>query len=273
MRYLYAALILGGLSACAPAVPDSGAGIGYNNSLQDRRARDAALAGGATSASVAPPLAVSSEPLAAAGTLPTQAPVIQHSAAADDSAAEIAREAAAALGEAPAAADPGVPLQAIPAAPASAVASAGNGAVGLSDENDFKAVSSRESIQSDAERIARNRAQYQEVEPTALPRRSDETGPNIVQYALSTTNPRGMQLYSRSPLKLPGRAARNCAKYGSADLAQMAFLERGGPTRDRLGLDPDGDGFACNWDPAPFRQAAIAGAAANAGSTSGHTGD
>ena len=25
--------------------------------------------------------------------------------------------------------------------------------------------------------------------------------------------------------------------------------------RDRMGLDPDGDGFACAWDPAPFRLA------------------
>ncbi len=48
---------------------------------------------------------------------------------------------------------------------------------------------------------------------------------------------------------------RNCAKYGSPDLAQMAFLSKGGPKRDRMGLDPDGDGYACSWDPAPFRQA------------------
>ena len=32
-----------------------------------------------------------------------------------------------------------------------------------------------------------------------------------------------------------------------------AFLEAGGPKRDRKGLDPDGDGFACAWDPRPFR--------------------
>jgi hypothetical protein len=38
-------------------------------------------------------------------------------------------------------------------------------------------------------------------------------------------------------------------------MAQIAFLERGGPKRDTLGLDPDGDGFACYWDPAPFRKA------------------
>jgi hypothetical protein len=32
-------------------------------------------------------------------------------------------------------------------------------------------------------------------------------------------------------------------------------LSNGGPERDRLGLDPDGDGFACYWDPTPFRLA------------------
>lgn len=260
MRYLYAALILGGLSACAPAVPDSGAG--YNSSLDAQRARDAELAG-ATSSLMAPPMAVSSEPLAAAGTLPSQAPFGGSSmqmAAGEDSAADIARETAAALGDVSVTATPMEPLQASPANPApAAVNTVAASNSSISDENDFKAVASRESIQSDAERMARNRAQYQQVQPTAVPTRAGNTGPNIVQYALSTTNPRGMQLYSRSPLQVPGRAARSCAKYGSADLAQMAFLEKGGPQRDWLGLDPDGDGFACNWDPAPFRQAALSG--------------
>jgi hypothetical protein len=32
-------------------------------------------------------------------------------------------------------------------------------------------------------------------------------------------------------------------------------LANGGPERDKEGLDPDGDGFACGWDPRPFRSA------------------
>ena len=48
---------------------------------------------------------------------------------------------------------------------------------------------------------------------------------------------------------------RNCAKYVSDAAAQEAFLKTGGPERDRYGLDPDGDGFACRWDPTPFRAA------------------
>ena len=35
--------------------------------------------------------------------------------------------------------------------------------------------------------------------------------------------------------------------------AQRAFLAAGGPDQDRLGLDPDGDGFVCGWSPLPYR--------------------
>jgi hypothetical protein len=80
--------------------------------------------------------------------------------------------------------------------------------------------------------------------------------PGVVSYALSTTNAVGQKLYRRSIFALPALAARNCAEYPSDDAAQEAFLAAGGPERDRLNLDPDGDGFACNWDPAPYRRLA-----------------
>jgi N-acetylmuramoyl-L-alanine amidase len=54
----------------------------------------------------------------------------------------------------------------------------------LSDEQDFDAVSARETIESDAERLARLRAEYQVVDPGALPERASGTGPNIVAFAL-----------------------------------------------------------------------------------------
>lgn len=126
--------------------------------------------------------------------------------------------------------------------------------IGISDEQDFNAVAERETIESDAERIARNRAQYVIVQPTALPTRPGDTGPNIVEFALATTHAPGVQLYQRSSLGLRDPNAA-CAKYTSSDKAQQDFLARGGPDRDRLGLDPDGDGFACAWDPRPFRTA------------------
>ena len=37
---------------------------------------------------------------------------------------------------------------------------------------------------------------------------------------------------------------------------EAAFLAQGGPAVDPLGLDPDGDGFVCGWDPARYRSAA-----------------
>lgn len=129
------------------------------------------------------------------------------------------------------------------------------GNTGISDEQDFGAVSSRESIESDAERLARQREAYQVIQPEAIPDRPRDTGPNIVAFALSTTNQPGEQVYSRSGFNSQARFNRNCAKYSSSDQAQEAFLERGGPQRDGMSLDPDGDGFACYWDPRPFRAA------------------
>ena len=122
---------------------------------------------------------------------------------------------------------------------------------GISDEQDFQAVAQRETIESDKARIERNRSQYQVVQPGALPTRSGAAGPNIVDYALATSHPVGTQLYRRSTLG--GGGGARCGGYASPDLAQEAFLSRGGPERDRLGLDPDGDGYACGWDPSPFR--------------------
>lgn len=141
------------------------------------------------------------------------------------------------------------------AAPATTTLATNN--AGISDEQDFEAVSSRESIQSDAERIQAQRQQYTVVEPTALPERPSNSGANVVSFALSTTNAVGQSLYRRSSLFADSRLAANCAKYTSSDLAQQAFLDAGGPERDRLNLDPDGDGFACYWDPAPFRAARL----------------
>lgn len=128
------------------------------------------------------------------------------------------------------------------------------GLASISDEQDFAAVSARETIESDAERIARNRAEYVIVQPGELPQRPGEIGPNIVEFALATNHAPGVQLYKRSGLSVRDQNAA-CSKYASPDKAQEDFLSRGGPERDRLGVDPDGDGFACSWDPRPFRTA------------------
>lgn len=126
---------------------------------------------------------------------------------------------------------------------------------GISDEQDFSAVASRESIESDKQRIAENRAQYQQIQPTELPARTDASGgPNIIEYALKAPNRLGEPIYRRSSIALSNHE-RACARYATPEAAQQAFLKSGGPQRDPKNLDPDGDGFACYWDPTPFQKA------------------
>ncbi|MEP3330122.1 hypothetical protein [Sedimentitalea sp.] len=233
---LYLGLSLGLISACAPQVPDSGAT--YN-------AREAELASGVASAErLALPQAVTSQPLSPLGSPVPPAPV---SGAPVGTPEGIAAETAAVLASSSAV---GTAPAIAPVAPAPVIASSG-----LSVENDFSAVSENRSIQGDAALIAENSAQYQVIQPTALPSRSSGSQPNIVAYALGSSHPKGTRIYSRSGINLQGRAERNCANFPSSDIAQIEFLSKGGPDRDRAGLDPDGDGYACGWDPAPFRKA------------------
>ena len=94
------------------------------------------------------------------------------------------------------------------------------------------------------------RAQLVVVQPGALPNRVE--GVNIALYAQQTTNAVGERRYRpRVGARVAG--VGSCGRYRDPDAAQRAFLAAGGPTGDRLGLDPDGDGFACSCDPAPYR--------------------
>lgn len=216
------------MAACAPSVPDSasgvpdtGHGVGFQNYAEYEAAREAQLSGQSTA--IAGPVPVQSAPLDAEGTASASA----------------------------AAANSGVaPVQASPGNAAPPVVS---NAAGISNENNFDAVSSQRDIQADAALIAQNRANYQLVTPTDLPTRSGSSRPNVVEFALRTNNPKGTSLYRRSSFNADAKFRRACAGFTSDDLAQEEFLAKGGPQKDRLGVDPDGDGFACNWDPAPFR--------------------
>jgi hypothetical protein len=221
---VFSMLALGVMAACAPQVPDSGVGFDSYADYQQRQTQQ--LQG----QSLPPPAAVSSAPLGSPMPL--------------DPDAQLAADTAAALNLG------GVALEASPSNPAPVAVNA----AGISQENDFEEVAGLRTIESDAAAIARNRAQYVLIQPTELPRRSGDGGPNIVEYALRTTNPKGVSLYRRSTIGFQNYD-RNCAQYPSADQAQIDFLARGGPERDRRGLDPDGDGFACDWDPRPFRAA------------------
>jgi hypothetical protein len=210
------------LAACEVPVPDSG--VGFDNSNFKPRISDEPL--NATSTTAIPTLpatdSVGSDALAVLdATAPTQAT----------------------------AGDTGF-VEASPSNPAPVQV----GNAGISDENDFAAVDARRSIEADAERRQQIAAQYQQVEATDLPERDAGAGPNIVEYAVLSNNPVGNRLYRRLGLNAANRFARNCRAYPSADQAQIDFLTRGGPERDPRGLDPDGDGYACDWDPTPFQK-------------------
>jgi hypothetical protein len=245
------------LAACAvtpPAVPDSGRGVGFGDYADfelDRARREAQLTG----QRIGGPLSATRAPVPIAETADTT----QAIPTSDLAAAGIGLGAAANGGDGIGSAST------VGSAPLSAVTSGpiGESAVErdqrlannpeISDENNFDAVSGRESIESDAERRAQQAEALIVVEPVPLPTTRADSGPNIVSYAISAPNQKGQEWYSRSILSGESRFSSNCATYGSPDAAQRDFLTRGGPERDPRGIDPDGDGFACGWDPAPFR--------------------
>ena len=219
MRFLSVVAVLA-LAACSPSIPDSAAGVGFDDYDAFRAAQTADLSSGSGAIPTGPVIgeetigAVSTDPLAQAERAIAEA------------------EAAEAAGVAPPSSNPSI-----------------------SDEQDFGAVSARESIESDAARIAANRDARIEVAPQPVPERPGSERPKIVAFALASNNRVGEQVYPRSGVTSASRFQRNCARYASPDLAQEDFLARGGPEQDSRGLDPDGDGFACFWDPSPFRAA------------------
>ncbi len=239
------------LVACAQPIPDSnpspGVGFeGYDSYATERARRDAALQAMRAASPVPEGPAIASETMTA---LAVESPV---SGTAPVSTAVAANREATA-GTAPVQTTTIAVTE--PTGENTAVQTALTDNPDISDEQDFSAVSGRETIESDADRLASNREQYQVVQPGALPERSGNDRPNIVAYALTTTHPLGTPMHKRSKRANIDRFNRVCAAYGSNDQAQEAFLSNGGPDRDRKGMDPDGDGFACYWDPTPFRRA------------------
>lgn len=208
MQFLVPAVMMLALVGCATAVPDSGAGVGFDNYDQARLAREADLRGQAAITEPAAPITTATADTTAIATT-DQTPATANKPA----------------------------------------------KVGISDEQSFAAVTGRETIESDRQRLERQAAQYVVIDPKPLPQRAGTSTPSVVDFALSTTNAVGQPLYSRSTFLAAQRYDRNCAKYRSPERAQEDFLRMGGPQKDRRGLDPDGDGFACTWDPAPFRKA------------------
>ncbi|EPX81172.1 hypothetical protein [Litoreibacter arenae] len=226
MRGFCAVLMVAGVAACAPTVPDSGAGVGfddYDTYLSQQQARDAQLRNQGSSAQAMTP---------------------------EQETANAAVAAVRGTGGQPARGE-SVPAGVQNTSPI-AVPEPDLDNPSISDEQDFQAVSSRQTIESDAARRRAQSAEYQVIAPTALPRRPGDDAPTPVEFALQTSHPVGQKVYRRSILA-SGKTAKACSGFSSVELAQDAFLKAGGPQKDKLGVDPDGDGYACGWNPAKYR--------------------
>jgi hypothetical protein len=117
----------------------------------------------------------------------------------------------------------------------------------ISNTQDFSVASAQDTIESDAARLEALKQDYRIVEATAVPTRKG-AGVNLASYALSQKQAIGEKTYRRR------NTQSQCGKYrNNADEAQRVFLSAGGPDRDRRGLDNDGDGFACDWNPDQYR--------------------
>ena len=230
MRKSFLILPVLALAACEPAVPNSGAGVGFGDYQEYLAQREAQLQGQKT------------PPLLASGTGYGQT-----------AAATTASTVATTTGPGYGAAGYGAPLNATnlsttAVAPTTVPAASGNGSIG----SDAMAA-----LRATAPAGAAVTAPAPAMAPAAVPSApmvSGSAGPNLAAYALSATNAPGQSVWPRGGLRLTN-TEKACAKYVSPDLAQMAFLERGGPQKDPGNLDPDGDGFACGWDPRPFQAA------------------
>ena len=119
----------------------------------------------------------------------------------------------------------------------------------ISQTQDFNVVTQQETIASDAAKLAALKETYTVIEPEALPTRSGGNDVNLASYALSQKHAVGTKKFRRFSLESSG-----CSRYRKdADAAQRAFLQAGGPEKDRRRLDGDGDGFACDWNPDRYR--------------------
>jgi hypothetical protein len=76
--------------------------------------------------------------------------------------------------------------------------------------------------------------------------------PVLTGYATRMAHQPGTTVWARAGADYT-QAASACRDFVSASAAQTAFITAGGPSADPRGLDPDGDGYVCGWDPRPLR--------------------
>ncbi|MDO5630521.1 MAG: hypothetical protein Q4G22_01650 [Paracoccus sp. (in: a-proteobacteria)] len=93
--------------------------------------------------------------------------------------------------------------------------------------------------------------------PAAQTTRYGGATPVLTRFAFAAQHAPGTRVWARPAAVSAAQAARVCAQFANADQAQVAFLTAGGPEADPQGMDPDGDGFVCGWNPAPWRQSPL----------------
>ena len=103
--------------------------------------------------------------------------------------------------------------------------------------------------------LAEARQKRMIVEPETSEKLHKVSKINIALYARQTNNTVGTKTYNRVQIKK--RKLDPCSRFASSNEAQRFFLEKNGPKNDFWNLDPDGDGFACDWDPEPFKKLEI----------------
>ncbi|WP_444454996.1 hypothetical protein ACTTAI_06590 [Rhodobacter capsulatus] len=213
------------LAACEPSVPNSAAGVGFGDYNNYQQQREAALQGAPVSSTALPPAGQSTAAYGNTAAL--------DAAAAKTTQGTIGAEAIAAL------------RATAPSTPGSAPVNPATGEyIGVNGQPRAPGVPMDAMSHYDGTKPA----------PVTDMTGSAAAGPNLAAYALSATNTLGQKVYERNGFKMTS-TEKACAKYVSTDLAQRAFLEKGGPVKDPGNLDPDGDGFACAWDPRPFQAA------------------
>ena len=104
--------------------------------------------------------------------------------------------------------------------------------------------------QKAAENLQNARNERIEIEVENLIDFSDEV--NVAKYARDTIHKKGEKLFTRIGLNIYNNW-NQCSNFKTKDDAQRKFLKSGGPYSDKFNLDPDGDGFACDWDPEVYR--------------------
>jgi len=249
-RAVSALVLVAVLAACQQRVPDSGLGVSENAYATYRAEQQRRAAGG-----LVPERPVISSEQLGSGTRRADADLPQSIVDAVERAEGGPRETAGSSEAGDAAAEGVAPLDVertsppLPDETPRAVA-VDTDNPGISDSQDFEAVSERRTREQDAARLQAQRENYRMIPAEPLP--EDATIPSVARFALSTRHPVGRKMYRRGILG--GIFGDPCSDYATPDDAQLAFLEAGGPERDRLGLDPDGDGYACGWSPDPYRQ-------------------